>query len=292
MKKLGGFVAAVVLVIGVIICMKSLVKVPAGYVAVQYSANGGVKKEVLNQGWHWKSPMVKTTLYTVGLEQSYLTASKKGDSPDDDSFTASSSEGKSMTLELTYTYQYKPNSVADVFTRFKGQSGKEVRDSFIKPNIVSWTKEIVANYKVSDILGSERANINNSVSDYLAKKFEPYGITISNVSLINIDVDEDTMKAINAKIKAQQDAETQAIQNQTNIDKAKADAEAEVTKAQGDADAKVIAAQAEADANAKINSSITDQLIRMKEAEARLKHGWVTVQGSDTVVTKDTDSDQ
>ena len=198
MKKLGGFVAAVVLVIGVIICMKSLVKVPAGYVAVQYSANGGVKKEVLNQGWHWKSPMVKTTLYTVGLEQSYLTASKKGDSPDDDSFTASSSEGKSMTLELTYTYQYKPNSVADVFTRFKGQSGKEVRDSFIKPNIVSWTKEIVANYKVSDILGSERANINNSVSDYLAKKFEPYGITISNVSLINIDVDKDTMKAINA----------------------------------------------------------------------------------------------
>lgn len=292
MKKLGGFVAAVVLVIGVIICMKSLVKVPAGYVAVQYSANGGVKKEVLNQGWHWKSPMVKTTLYTVGLEQSYLTASKKGDSPDNDSFTASSSEGKSMTLELTYTYQYKPNSVADVFTRFKGQSGKEVRDSFIKPNIVSWTKEIVANYKVSDILGSERANINNSVSDYLAKKFEPYGITITNVSLINIDVDEDTMKAINAKIKAQQDAETQAIQNQTNIDKAKADAEAEVTKAQGDADAKVIAAQAEADANAKINSSITDQLIRMKEAEARLKHGWVTVQGSDTVVTKDADSDQ
>lgn len=292
MKKLGGFVAAIVLVIVAIICMKSLVRVPAGYAAVQYNTNGGVEKKVLDQGWHWKSPMVKTTLYTVGLEQSYLTASKKGDSPDDDSFTASSSEGKSMTLELTYTYQYKQNSVADVFTRFKGQSGKEVRDSFIKPNIVSWTKEIVANYKVSDILGSERANINNSVSDYLAKKFEPYGITISNVSLINIDVDKDTMKAINAKIKAQQDAETQAIQNQTNIDKAKADAEAEVTKAKGDADAKVIAAQAEADANAKINSSITDQLIRMKEAEARLKHGWVTVQGSDTVVTKDANSDQ
>lgn len=292
MKKLGGFVAAIVLVIVAIICMKSLVRVPAGYAAVQYNVNGGVEKKVLDQGWHWKSPMVKTTLYTVGLEQSYLTASKKGDSPDDDSFTASSSEGKSMTLELTYTYQYKQNSVADVFTRFKGQSGKEVRDSFIKPNIVSWTKEIVANYKVSDILGSERANINSAVSDYLAKKFEPYGITISNVSLINIDVDKDTMKAINAKIKAQQDAETQAIQNQTNIDKAKADAEAEVTKAKGDADAKVIAAQAEADANAKINSSITDQLIRMKEAEARLKHGWVTVQGSDTVVTKDADSDQ
>lgn len=131
-----------------------------------------------------------------------------------------------------------------------------------------------------------------AITDYLADKFADYNISISNVSLSNVEVDEDTRKAIDAKIAAQQNAETQAIQNQTNIDKAKADAEAKVTAAQGDADAKVIAAQAEADANAKINSSITDQLIRMKEAEARLKHGWVTVQGSDTVVTKDADSDK
>lgn len=292
MKKLGGVVVAIVLVLGVILTAKSLVKVPAGYVAVQYDANGGVKEQVLNQGWHLKSPTVKTTLYTVGLEQSYLTKSKKGDSPDNDSFSASSSEGKSMTLELTYTYQFQPNNVADVFTRFKGQSGKEVRDSFIKPNIISWTKEIVANYKVSDILGSERANINSAVSDYLSDKFDKYGITISNVSLINISVDKETREAINAKITAQQNAETQAINNQTAIDKAKADAEVKKTSAQADADAKLIAAQAEAESNAKINGSITDELIRMKEAEARLKHGWVTVQGSDTVVTKDADSNQ
>lgn len=55
MKKLGGFVAAIVLVIGLIICMKSLVRVPAGYAAVQYNANGGVEKKVLDQGWQrWK----------------------------------------------------------------------------------------------------------------------------------------------------------------------------------------------------------------------------------------------
>ena len=97
MKKLGGVVAAIVLVLGVILTAKSLVKVPAGYVAVQYDANGGVKEQVLNQGWHLKSPTVKTTLYTVGLEQSYLTKSKKGDSPDNDSFSASSSETYAST---------------------------------------------------------------------------------------------------------------------------------------------------------------------------------------------------
>ena len=36
MKKLGGVVAAIVLVLGVILTAKSLVKVPAGYVAASY----------------------------------------------------------------------------------------------------------------------------------------------------------------------------------------------------------------------------------------------------------------
>lgn len=195
-----------------------------------------------------------------------------------------------MQLELTYTYQFQPENVSGVFTRFKGQSGKEVRDSFIKPNIISWTKEVVANYPVSDILGAERANVNQAITDYLADKFDKYGITVSNVSLVNITVDDDTQKAINAKITAQQNAETQAINNQTAIDKAEADAQVKKTQAQADADAQLIAAQAEAESNNKISGSITDELIRMKEAEARLKHGWVTVNGSSTVVTDTTDN--
>lgn len=77
MKKLGGFVVVIVLVIGVIICMKSLVKVPAGYVAVQYNANGGVKKEVLNQGWHWKSPMVKQHYIQLVLSSHILQLLKR-----------------------------------------------------------------------------------------------------------------------------------------------------------------------------------------------------------------------
>lgn len=140
-----------------------------------------------------------------------------------------------MQIDLTFTYRYSPDKVADLFTRFRGQSGKEVRDSFIKPNIISWTKEVVANYKVSDILGSERANVNTALTDYLNKKFEPYGIAISNVSLINISVDEKTQEAINAKITAQQAAETQEINNQTAINKAKADAEVAKTQAQAKA---------------------------------------------------------
>lgn len=281
-KTIGGVVTAVIILITVILLSMSTVRVPAGYCAVLYNMRGGIEGNVLSQGWHLKSPTVKTTLYSVSLEQSYLTKGSNGDSKNDDSFSASSSEGKAIQIDLTYTYQYSSDKVADLFTRFRGQSGKEVRDSFIKPNIISWTKEIVANYKVSDILGSERANVNTALTKYLNKKFEQYGIAISNVSLINITVDKKTQEAINAKITAQQKAETQAINNKTAIEKAKADAEVQKTEAQAKAGAQLIESKAEAEANKKLSSSITDELIRMKEAEARLKHGWVTISGSDT----------
>lgn len=281
-KTIGGVVTAVIILVAVILLSMSTVRVPAGYCAVLYNMRGGIEGNVLSQGWHLKSPTVKTTLYSVSLEQSYLTKGSNGDSKNDDSFSASSSEGKAIQIDLTYTYQYSSDQVADLFTRFRGQSGKEVRDSFIKPNIISWTKEVVANYKVSDILGSERANVNTALTKYLNKKFEQYGIAISNVSLINITVDKKTQEAINAKITAQQKAETQAINNKTAIEKAKADAEVQKTEAQAKADAQLIESNAEAEANKKLSSSITDELIRMKEAEARLRHGWVTISGSDT----------
>lgn len=44
-------------------------------------------------------------------------------------------------------------------------------------------------------------------------------------------------------------------------------------------------AEAEAKANRLISESITPELIQMKEAEARMEHGWVEVQGASSVVT-------
>lgn len=283
-----GFIGAIVLGIiifgTVILTLLCTTRVPAGYVAVQYSMNGGVKDEVLTQGWHVVSPTIKTTLYTVGIEQSYLTSGENGDSKNDESFSASSKEGKAVQIDLTFTYQYDPQSVTSVFTCFKGQSGTDVRDSFIKPNIISWTKEVIARYKVSDILGEQRANVNVALTDYLSGKFAPYGITISNVSLINIEVDAETSAAISAKITAQQNAETQAINNQTAIDKAKADAEVALTNAQAKADAALIEANAQAEANRLLAQSVTQQLIEYEKIE-KWDGKMPTVSGSNAIVS-------
>ena len=266
--KLGGIIVAIVLILVLICGIVCLEKIPAGYVGVVYNMNGGVDGEILTQGWHLVSPTKKITTYSIGIEQSYLTAKDEGDSPNDDSFEVPSSDGKGLKVELTFTYRYDVDTVAQTFTRFKGQSGKEILKSFIKPNIMSWTKEVTARYPVTEILGDKRATLNADLTTYLHDKFAVYGIIIESVSLIDINPDEETREAIQKKVTAQQELELANIEAQTAMVQAEKDrqvAEVEAEKAiiEANAEAEVIriAANAEAEANREIASSLTPELI-------------------------------
>lgn len=297
----GSIVTAVIIVICLFVGFSCAKKVPAGYVGIVYSMNGGISDEVLTQGWHIVSPTKEVTLYSIGIEQSYLTAGEDGDSKGDDSFEVPSSDGKGLNVDLTFTYRYDVNQVTDLFTRFKGQSGKEVRDSFIKPNIISWTKEVTAKYPVTDILGDERANLNIAVSEYIRNKFEPYGIIIENVSLIDINADDETRASVQRKVNAQQELELAQIEQKTANVQAQKDKEvalieaekekevAEINaekakiKAEGDAEATKIKAEAEAEANTKIAKSLTPELIE-KEKIDKWNGSVPVVDGSSTPI--------
>lgn len=270
-KSLGGIATAVIIALVVIVLFVCTVRIPAGYVGVVYNMNGGISDRTLTQGFHVISPTQNVTTYSIGIEQSYLTASKDGDSNDDESFEVPSNDGKGLTVDMTFTYRYDEDRVADTFTRFKGQSGKDVKNSFIKPNIMSWTKEVTAKYSVIDLLGDKRATLNSELTDYLKQKFEPYGIVIESVSLINIDPDEETRSAVQKKVNAQQDLELAKIEQQTANVNAEKEKEVAITKAnqeketaQINAEAKLIEAQAQADANRLISQSLTPELIRQQ----------------------------
>ena len=293
---IGAIVVGVIILIGLIIGFSGAKKVPAGYVGIVYNMNGGIEDKVLTQGWHWVGPTKSVTLYSIGIEQSYLTAGENGDSRNDDSFEVPSSDGKGLKVDLTFTYRYDAESVTSLFTRFKGQSGKDVRDSFIKPNIISWTKEVTAKYPVTEILGDERANLNTALSDYIKEKFDPYGIIVENVSLIDIDADDETRASVQRKVNAQQELELAQIEKKTaNVQAAKdkevalvkaeqdketaliaAEQEKEVAeinaekariKAQGEADAIEIEAAAQASANEQIAKSLTPDLIESNKID-------------------------
>lgn len=287
MKKgfLGSIGLAVIIVAGLICVAKCSVRVPAGYVAVEYKMNGGISNDTLSQGWHLISPTVKTSLYSIGIEQSYLTSEDKGDSPKDESFKTPTADGKQLLVDLEFSYKFDQDQVADVFTRFKGQSGESVKNTFIKPKMKAWTQEVTAKYPVTDVFGDKRQELNEALDTYLKKKFEPYGIIIDTVNFTSISTDDETQAAIQKKVNAQQELELANIEAKTakvqadkdkevaliaaEQDKEKAAIEAEQAKitAEGKAKATRIKADAEAEANKKIAESLTPELIEKQKID-------------------------
>ena len=269
MKRFVGSVTTGIVIIILIICgFTCTERIPAGYVGVVYNMNGGVEDEVLTQGWKIVSPTKNVTLYSIALEQSYMTKGDQGDSPEDESFEIPTKEGASLETDIAFSYSYELNEVPNTFTRFRGQSGKEILKSFIKPKMQAWIKEITPEFAMIDIVSKQRGVVNAALTEKLKERFKPYGIVIDNVALADVRPDEDTDKAIKEKIKAQEALETAKVtaekdKVEATRDKEIAEINAEKAKieAQGQADAELIRANAEAEANKKIAESLTDRLI-------------------------------
>lgn len=283
--SIGAILLAILIFGGLFLGIMCTEKIPTGYVGVVYNMSGGVDGEVLSQGFHMVAPTKKVTVYSIGIEQSYLSSEKIGDSKEDESFSIPTSDGKTVRVNLEFSYRFDESRVAETFTKFKGKSGEVIKDTFIKPKIIAWTQEVSANYPVTDIFGDKRTQINAELDTYLREKFEPYGIIIDTVNFTDISVDSETAAAIQKKVNAQQELELANIEAETakiqaNKDREVARVQAEKDKevaairaeqkiiaAQGDAEAKLIAAEAEAEANRKIAESLTPELIEKLKYE-------------------------
>lgn len=299
--KVGAVFLGVIIVIALVICFLSFKKVPAGYVGVVYNFSTGISDKTLSQGWHFVAPTKKVTIYSIGIEQSYLTSEDKGDSKKDESFSIPTSDGKTVRVNLEFSYKFDSERVADTFILFKGRSGEAIKDTFIKPKVIAWTQEVSAKYPVTDIFGDKRTEINAELDTYLKEKFLPYGIVIDTVNFTDIAVDDETAASIQKKVTAQQELELANIEAQTakiqaekdkqvalieaekNKETAQIQAEQAKIKAEGEAEAKKIAAEAEAEANKKIADSLTPELIEKIKYE-QWNGELPQVQGSNTPI--------
>lgn len=298
MKKALIIVAVIVTaIIGGILTLMSLAPVGQGEVGVVWTMKDGVQQETLGPGIHFINPMAKMKKYPVSQQQLVLSnnPSDYNEKEHADWHVDAPANGGMVKLNMTVNYSFRADKVVSLYQKFNGMDGENIVESMVQNSIIAYIKEVTPQFTVMDIYSDKRAEVSQAITEYLdAKLTEEYGINIASALIIDVQLDETLQAKIQAKEQAKQDAEKAELDKQTAIaqgeaDKAKAEAEAAVKKIQAEAKAEQtrIAAEAEADANNKLNSSITDELIRMKEAEARLKHGWVTVQGADTVVTKE-----
>lgn len=281
MKKFMAIFVAFLVAVGAVLCTE---RVHTGYVGVVYSAKG-VEQQTISQGWHFMSPLKHVSEFPITQQRVVFSNSPSdyGAKEHADWHIDAPANGGTIAINLTVNYNFLPEHVIELYTKFGGMDGESLMESKIQNDIIAYVKEVTPQFSVMQIYSDDRAGVNTAITNYLNEKLTAeYGINVSSALIVDAQPDDTLMQKIRAKEQAKQDAEIAELNKQTAL----AQAETDKVKAQTEADVKMIEAQAEADANKVLSESITPELIQMKEAEARLKHGWVTVQGADTVVTK------
>ena len=262
-KLIGSIVAGVLIVSTGLGLIASTTKVKAGYVGVVYNMRGGVEDKTLPQGFHLVSPTKSVVKYSVATEQAFLSKDTKEGSKEDDSFLIPTSDGKTVNVDLEFSYHFDAEKLPQTFTKFKGQDGKTIEETFIRGKIKAWAGEIASKFSVLEIYGEKRADLNKAVYEHVKNNFNQYGIVIDSVNFSRIGLDAATEKAIQDRINAQQTLEKAKIEKQ----QAEIEAEKQKIQAQGEADAKFIKAQGESKANKELQQSLTKELVDYKRIE-------------------------
>ncbi|HEM3874420.1 TPA: prohibitin family protein [Streptococcus suis] len=247
----------------------AVTKIPANTVGVYYSATSGVQNKTLSSGYHIKV-LFMDTIYKLPTSVQTSNIEK---------VTTQTNDAQFLDSTIDVKWRVSNNNAMQVFKDF--QTIETLQEKGIQPAVQRAIEEVTVNYNIVEILGSKRNEIYSEFEKKLAEKLSTYGVELVSVTITDTDAGDEIEAAIKNEAVKQKEVDT-AKQEQ---EKTKVEAETKKIQAQADADAEVIKAQGQADANAKLSGSITDELIRMKEAEARLKHGWVEVQTTGDVIT-------
>ena len=193
-------------------------------------------------------------------------------------------DGGMVKLNVTINYSFIPDRVTGLYEKFNGMDGDAIVDSMVQNSIIAYIKEVTPQFSVMDIYSTKRSEVSKAITEYLNEKLEPeYGINVASALIIDVQLDDALKEKVQAKEQAKQDAEKAELDKQTAI----AQAETDKVRAESAAAVEIEKARGEAEANRLKSESITPELIQMMEMEARKEHGWVTVQGADTVVKEE-----
>lgn len=247
-----------VLALGALFRVTAVTKIPANTVGVYYSALSGVKDTTLSSGYHVKLPFMDTIhLLSTQVQSSVL-----------ENITTQTNDAQYLNSNLDIKWRVSSANAMRVFTDFK--TIENLNETGIKPLVQRSIEEVTVNFNIVEVLGSKRNEVYEQFEKTLASKLNMFGVELVSVTITDTDAGDEIESAI----------KNEAVK-QKEVDAAKQEKE----KAQLDAEAAVIRAKGQAEANDVLSKSITENLIRMKEMEARMEHGWVEVKTSGDVLT-------
>ena len=244
-------------------------RIPANTVGVKVSAFNGAQKTTLQTGYHFKIPFVDK-IYTLPTSVQTKTMEK---------LTTQTKDGQWLNTNIDVKYKINKEEAMTVFSNYTDL--ENVNNNVISPAVQRAIESVTGDYDIYDILGTKRTEVYEAIDKALKEKFESYNLEFVSFTITDQDAGDEIEAAIKNESVKQKEIDT-AKQEQ---EKSKVEAETKKVQAQAEADTAIIRAEGEAKSNKIKSDSITDNLIRMKEAEAREKHGWVTVNGANGVIT-------
>jgi regulator of protease activity HflC (stomatin/prohibitin superfamily) len=241
LRRWGLGAAAVVAVLLVIGLFTSSSTVQAGHVGV-LTTFGSVEPVVLQPGFHFVLPFAQR-IVQVDTRVSPHTFKQ---------IDAASQELQGVKLTGTLNYHLDSARAYELYQNV----GLEFATNIIDPAFSDFIKEVVPQYKVTDIL-IKRDEIRNLARQKLGDNLQRYGIIVDDIYLSDIAFSTDYQGAIEKKQTAQQNVETE----RQILEQKRIQADQNVAEAEGKARAAVESARGEADANRARTESISPQLI-------------------------------
>jgi regulator of protease activity HflC (stomatin/prohibitin superfamily) len=199
-----GILGPVLIGLGIlVIAAGSFVTVDPGEVGIKIFF-GETEPDILDPGFHVINPLLSVARLNTQT-QAYTMSAKtnEGQVKGDDAIQVLSSDGLTLTLEVTVQYHLLPSSAPKVYSTI----GNDYVEKIVRPEIRSALRDAAVNYLATDLYASKRVDFTNLVRDKLIKAFTARGIVLESVLLRDILLPEKVRTAIDEKIAAEQESQ-------------------------------------------------------------------------------------
>jgi len=201
---------------------------------------GAVQDLVLNEGIHFKIPVVQTVIAMDVKIQKVTTDA-----------ASSSSDLQDVDLSVALNYHVIPDKVNIVYQTI----GMEFKGRIIDPAIQEVMKAVSARYTAEELI-TKRPAVSKEMQESLTSRLLESNISVDAFSIISFSFSQTFTDAIEAK----QTAEQNALKAKRDLDRIKVEAEQTIA-----------AATAEAEALRLQKMNISPDLIELRKIEANLK---------------------